>query len=228
MASIERTAYPRFPRTLTLKDLQTSFTPRPEEIEWAQGFARTPERRLALLVNLKCFQFLRHFPAVGAVPAAVVEHVSASLGMQPVQHITYPAAPTARYRHHKAIRSLLGIKPYTDAQTRLLAIRLAEEAAGVVDTRVDIINITIEELVRLGYELPSFGTLDEIAAHAHAAAESALHRHIAQRLSAGQRKWLDQLLETELPARRSLYHQIKRSAKKASRKHLDLVLDQLE
>ena len=67
MASIERTAYPRFPRTLTLKDLQMSFTPRPEEIEWAQGFARTPDRRLALLVNLKCFQFLRHFPPVEAI-----------------------------------------------------------------------------------------------------------------------------------------------------------------
>ncbi|MDT4802788.1 Tn3 family transposase ISPa42 [compost metagenome] len=228
MASIERTAYPRFPRTLTLKDLQTSFTPRPEEIEWAQGFARTAERRLALLVNLKCFQFLRHFPAVEAVPAAVVEHVSACLGMAPVQQITYPAAHTARYRHHKVIRTLLGIKPYTDAQTRLVAIRLAEEAAGVVDTRVDIINITIEELVRLGYELPAFGTLDEIAEQAHAAAEAALHRDIAQRLSADQRQWLDQLLETELPARRSLYQQIKRSAKKATRKHLDLVLDQLK
>ena len=31
MASLERTAYPRFPRTVTLRDLQTSFTPRPEE-----------------------------------------------------------------------------------------------------------------------------------------------------------------------------------------------------
>ncbi|WP_454754387.1 hypothetical protein [Cupriavidus necator] len=40
-----RTAYPRFPRTLTLKDLQASFIRRPEEIEWAQGFARTAERR---------------------------------------------------------------------------------------------------------------------------------------------------------------------------------------
>ena len=55
MASIERTAYPRFPRTLTLKDLQASFTPRPEEIEWAQRNSRTLERRLALLVLLKCF-----------------------------------------------------------------------------------------------------------------------------------------------------------------------------
>ncbi|WP_051320557.1 DUF4158 domain-containing protein [Cupriavidus sp. amp6] len=126
------------------------------------------------------------------------------------------------------IRTLLGIKPYTDAQTRLVAIRLAGEAAGVVDTRVDILNITIDELVRLGYELPAFRTLDEIAEQAHAVAEAALHRHIEQRLSADQRQWLDQLLETELPARRSLYQQIKRSAKKATRKHLDLVLDQLK
>lgn len=32
-----------------------------------------------------------------------------------------------------------------------------------METRVDIINITIEELVRLGYELPVFRTLDEIS-----------------------------------------------------------------
>lgn len=227
MASIERTAYPRFPRTLTLKDLQTSFTPRPEETEWAQGFARTPDRRLALLVMLKCFQFLRHFPAVEAIPAEVVEHVSASLGMQPAQHVTYPVAHTALYRHHKAIRALLGVKPYTDAQTRTLAIKIAQEAAGVVDTRIDIINITIEELVRCGYELPAFRTLDDIAEQAHVTAETELHHRIGQRLSSAQRKWLDQLLETELPARRTLYNQIKRLAKKASRKHLDLVLDQL-
>ena len=35
------------------------------------------------------------------------------------------------------------------------------------------------------------------------------------------------MLESEFPARRTLYNQIKKSAKKASRKHLDLLLDQL-
>jgi TnpA family transposase len=148
--------------------------------------------------------------------------------MHPTQSITYPSAHSALYRHHKVIRTLLGVKPYTDSHTRGLAIDLAQEAAGVVDTRVDIINITIEELVRLGHELPTFGTLDEIAEQAYAAAEAALYSRLSQRLTAGQRKWLDQLLESELPTRRTLYHQIKRSAKKASRKHLDLVLDQLQ
>ncbi len=227
MASIERTAYPRFPRTLTLKDLQVSFSPRPEETEWAQGFSRSPDRRLALLVLLKCFQFLRHFPAVEAIPDEVVEHVAATLGMPPTKKIYYPTARTALYRHHKAIRTLLGIKPYTDAQTRKLAIRIAVEAGGVVDTRTDIINIVIEELVRLGYELPAFRTLDEIAEQAHTSAELELHERIAQRLLPSQRQWLDKLLVAELPVRRTQYNQIKRLAKKASRKHLDLVLDQL-
>lgn len=227
MASIERTAYPRFPRTLTLKDLQASFSPRPEEAEWAQNFSRSPDRRLALLVLLKCFQFLRYFPALEAIPADVVEHVSAMLAMPSKQKIEYPAGHTALYRHHKAIRALLGVKPYTDAQTRKLTIRIAHEAAVMVNTRTDIINISIEELVRLGYELPVFRTLDEIAEQAHVTAESELNERIAQRLSDAQRKWLNELLEAELPVRRTLYNQIKRSAKKASRKHLDLVLDQI-
>lgn len=226
MASIERTAYPRFPRTLTLKDLQASFTPKPEEIEWAQQHARTADRRLAILVLLKCFEFLRHFPALDAIPAEVVEHVSATLGMAPTDKIEFASLATL-YRHHKAIRELLGVRPYTDGQTRTQAIQIAQQAAGIVETRVDIINITIEELVRLGYELPAFRTLDEISEQAHSAAEASLHKRITQRLTSAQSSWLDRLLTSELPARRSLYNQIKKSARKASRKHLDLLLDQL-
>jgi len=40
MASIERTAYPRFPRLLTPHDLQRLFTPAPEEIDWVCAAAR--------------------------------------------------------------------------------------------------------------------------------------------------------------------------------------------
>lgn len=228
MASIERTAYPQFPRTLTLRDLQTSFSPRPEEAEWAMGFSRSPDRRLALLVQLKCFQFMRHFPPLDTIPPEVVEHIAATLAMPPAQAITYSSGTKALYRHHRAIRTLLGVKSYTDAETRPIAIEVARCAAVVVDTRTDIINIAIEELVRLGYELPAFRTLDEIAEQAHTEAEGLLSERVAARLTQAQRDWLDQLLVAELPVRRTLYNQIKRSAKKASRRHLDLVLDQLD
>lgn len=188
MASIERTAYPRFPRTLTLRDLQVSFSPRPEEAEWALGFSRSPDRRLALLVQLKCFQFMRHFPPLETIPPEVVEHVAATLAMPPAQEITYSSGPKALYRHHRAIRTLLGVKSYTDSEARPLAIDVARNAAEVVDTRTDIINITIEELVRFGYELPVFRTLDEIAEQAHTEAEVRLSERVAARLTQPQRE----------------------------------------
>ena len=99
MASIERTAYPRFPRLLTLKDIQTSFTPREDEVEWTTRFARSADSRLALLVQLKCFQYLKHFPAIELIPEEIVEHVSASLGMVPTQSIAYSSATACRALH---------------------------------------------------------------------------------------------------------------------------------
>lgn len=56
MASIERTAYPRFPRVLTTLDLQRFFSPEPQELEWVGSPARGTTQRLALMVQLKCFQ----------------------------------------------------------------------------------------------------------------------------------------------------------------------------
>ncbi|MFK0380344.1 DUF4158 domain-containing protein [Pandoraea sp. NPDC090278] len=100
-------------------------------------------------------------------------------------HESRPTLHIALYRHHKAIRTLLGVKAYTytDAHTREIATDIARRAADMVVTRVDIINIAAEELVRLSHELPAFGALDEIAERAHAEAELALYSRIAQRLS---------------------------------------------
>lgn len=227
MASLERTAYPRFPRTITLKDLQGSFTPTAEELEWAFGFARGGDRRLALLVQLKCFQFLHHFVPPQQIPPEVVEHLCGCLSQPIQQQITYPDAHRSLYRHHEAIRKLLGVRPFTGSSARRDAVQIALEASQVVDTRTDVINILVEELIQQGYELPSFSTLVTIAEQVHEAAQQALHIRIAQRLTQQQREWLDQLLHGELPARQTLYNKIKRSAKKASRKHLDLLLGQL-
>lgn len=227
MANVERTAYPLFPRALTAKDLQTTFTPRPEELIWAQEVARGAERRLALTVLLKCFQYLRYFPDVESIPTDIVEHIAATMGLPPQPKISYSQSPTTLYRHHKTIRTFLNVLPYTDTQTRKLVLSSAKKAAEIVATRTDIINISIDELVGAGYELPVFRTLDDIAEQAHATAQEAINARILKRLTLEQCRWLDSLLETDLTARRTLYNQIKRSAKKASRKHLDLLLDQV-
>lgn len=36
LASIERTAYPRFKRFLSARELHVFYTPQPDEIEWAR------------------------------------------------------------------------------------------------------------------------------------------------------------------------------------------------
>jgi hypothetical protein len=52
VTSIERTAYPRFKRFLSAWELHVFYTPRPEEIAWARGQARSDEHLLALMVQV--------------------------------------------------------------------------------------------------------------------------------------------------------------------------------
>jgi hypothetical protein len=54
MASIERTAYPRFPRLVTARELAL-MTPTVDDVAWARAHARSGEHVLALVVSLTCF-----------------------------------------------------------------------------------------------------------------------------------------------------------------------------
>jgi hypothetical protein len=62
VTSIERTAYPRFKRFLSARELHVFYTPQPEEIAWARGQARSDEHLLALMVQVKCFSRMGYFP----------------------------------------------------------------------------------------------------------------------------------------------------------------------
>jgi hypothetical protein len=48
VASIERTAYPRFKRAVSDRELLEPFTPGLAEIEWMRELTRSPEHCLAL------------------------------------------------------------------------------------------------------------------------------------------------------------------------------------
>ena len=60
MASIERTAYPRFRRLVTAQDL-AFMSPAEDEVAWARARARSDEHLLALVLALSCFQRLGYF-----------------------------------------------------------------------------------------------------------------------------------------------------------------------
>ena len=60
MASIERTAYPRFKRFMSARELHVFCTPQPDEIVWAREAASSDEHLLALVTQLKAFNRLSY------------------------------------------------------------------------------------------------------------------------------------------------------------------------
>src|ERR1019366_3519743 len=110
MASIERTAYPRFKRRVSAQELHQVYTPTEPEIAFTWRTARGPASLRALAVLFKVFRRLGYFPALAEVPAVVVEHVRTILQRPPtVQPVV---GENTLYRHHQAIRRFLGIEPY--------------------------------------------------------------------------------------------------------------------
>ena len=76
MTSIERTAYPRFKRSLTAKDLTEVYTPTPGERFLALRSTKGSVAELGFLVLLKTYQRLGRFIPLGEVPAPIIEHIA--------------------------------------------------------------------------------------------------------------------------------------------------------
>ncbi|MCW3721325.1 DUF4158 domain-containing protein, partial [Burkholderia cenocepacia] len=118
MATLERTAYPRFPEVLAPRELQARYTPLSDELEWARRSTRGERPRLGLLVLLKVFQQLHYFPPLDTIPTAIIDHVRAAADIGDTVHFGYDTetSPTL-FRHYAAVRAYLDVKPYygTDA-----------------------------------------------------------------------------------------------------------------
>jgi hypothetical protein len=99
MASIERTAYPRFKRNPTARELDSLYTPTEDEMDFARLVARKPQPRFGLLLLLKAFQRLGYFPAMDDIPVAMVQHIRAAAGVAAETTPIYAELRTL-YRHH--------------------------------------------------------------------------------------------------------------------------------
>jgi len=139
MASIERTAYPRFKRTPTPHNLHVLYTPTDAEIAFAQRAARSRPHQLSLLVLLKAFQRLGYFPKLIEVPPAIVSHIRSCLHMEQDVEPRYEE-PRTLYRHHQAIRAYLHVTIWGQAARRLI-IKAVAGAAETMDNPADLINV---------------------------------------------------------------------------------------
>lgn len=228
MASLERTAYPQFLSYYSPSDLRQFFTLQDEEINWLKSAGRSAGTRLGLAVLLKVFQHLRYFPSLDKIPSEVITHVRNGLGFGDAIRIEYPVERTL-FRHKAMVLGLLNVKPFHGHDAMRQAERFACDAAELMDQRADIVNGIIEGVLQARYELPAFSTLDDLAEKAHAAVQNRVFGTVFHRITPQQLEALQALLVTDkLERRQSEYNELKKSAKRPTRKHLDMLVEHLE
>lgn len=123
------------------------------------------------------------------------------------------------YRHQQAVREYLQVQPFDESARRAIAT-IVRQSALVMDNPADLINVAIEELVRLRFELPGFTTLDRLVAHVRSQVNLSLFAQVTARLTSQERADLQALLDTKLAPRRTPFQAIKDPPPSATLKHL--------
>lgn len=210
VASIERTAYPRFGRVISTGELSEAFTPTAGELSWARRRTQSDANLLALVVLLKCYQRLGYFPKLAEVPEPVVAHVRESAGLADDVIAVHEAGRTL-WRHRDFVRAWVGVV-YEPARAREVAEAAIRAAVPTKDDPADLINVALEELVRARCELPGFSTLDKMAASIRTEHNLALYATVAARLDAAKRHRLAGLMWVDPTSRRSEFDRLKTPA----------------
>jgi hypothetical protein len=204
MAFVDRTAYPRLPSTVSVRELAEVFTPRAEEVTWACAKVPGPGSRLALLVMLKCYQRLGYFPQINGVPLEVVEYLCA----EAVEVVGDRVGPLGRQSDRMIRRCRELVREYTGAvwdpqRVRGVAESAMRQALRNKDNPADVINVALEALSGRGCELLAYSTLDRLAAALRTEVNGGFHRLVSGRLDAAGRARLLELLVVDPLSRQS-------------------------
>lgn len=225
MASIERTAYPRFKRYYTPNELKNIYTPTTDEKLFATEHTRNDNNNLNLLVALKSFQRLGYFPILSQIPLSIINHIKTVLSLSKELTIGYVNQRTY-HRHQKLVREKIKVKKFDKNAQEYLEIKVKEKAY-LMGNPADLINVAIEELVKERYELPSFSFLEREIARIRTLVHSLIYEQVNNQLSPEYKETLNSLLLIHPVEQRSPYNQLKKVTKKATRNHLnDLLVHQ--
>ena len=216
MTSVERTAYPVFPRLMMARELYTYFSLSEEELAWTREKTDTDEHQLALALALKCFQKLGRFPKAREVPAAVVDHVRRCLWPDDADESVMPVWATARTAesHRVLVRKREGVR-YAAGKARKIAAKAMTEAAWVKNHPPDLINVALEKLAQARLELLAFSTLDAMESAIRREVNGQIFRTIWTRLGRDGRAGLEGLLVAG-PGGKSPLQELKKPARRAS------------
>jgi Domain of unknown function (DUF4158) len=108
VTALERTAYPRFKRRPSAKELAEVYTPTAEELAFVRTMARGASPTLTLTVLLKSFERLGYMPRLQDVPFAIIGHIRSCLRLPP--DTSLDVTPRTLYGIAIAIEKFLSVR----------------------------------------------------------------------------------------------------------------------
>ncbi len=227
MPSIHETAYPRLKSSFTQNEFERHYTPNEAELELAFGAVKGKDARLAFLVLLKAFQRLGYFVLLSDVPERLIAHLAKFLKYQKTPELSDYDESGTRQRHLTLIREYVQVKAF-DEDGRKALLDAVKEAALTKEDPADIINVGIEELLRLRFELPAFSTILRTANYARTQVNRHIHRQIFAELGDKGRSLIDALLKVTPAKSKSDWEMLKRDPGKPTVNNLRQLVTQME
>ena len=230
MAAIYQTAYPRIKSNITEDELGDVYTPTPEDQKFAlRHCKRTSASFLGLLIQLKITQRLGRFVNLGEIPKVIITHIKnqcrSRVTLKDLQ--TYYTSG-AKDRHVKLIRRHLNIKAYDAAKTSELAQIWALEAATTKEALPDIINVTLEYLVKERYELPAFSVLERICQAARAEVNTRYYDQLCGFLESESRQCINDILRSSTGLNGFGWSTLKNEPKRPTPRNIHAYIQYLE
>jgi Domain of unknown function (DUF4158) len=224
MATLDRTAYPRWPRTITAALLQQHYTLTADEHTLIRAATRNAAGQLNFALLLKAVQHLHYFPVLENIPLPIVRH------LRTVLQLPSSTAPGVgqrqRSRYYARIRDELQL--VADGQVvRHHAVAAVVAAATTMDHPADLLNVAVAALITQRCELPAFDTLDRLVRRVRALINARLFAAVAAQLTTDQQTQLDALLTPDGTPGRTPYNGLKRGVGTPTRDHLADLLTHL-
>lgn len=235
MSSIEKTAYPRFPKRkkITSIELNRSYSLQPDEINMINLAANTSKLRLNIAIQLKTFQRLGYFVEMDEIPLEIIVHIRQSLKYH---HRLSPGYSNNKslYRHRQKIREFLNVKRWGYENRdgvkihhgMKMVIKYAYDTSHSMNNIPDIINAVIERLVHASYELPSFYQLNRLIRHTRHSVNNKIFRETMKKIKIShQSEVLSHLLKLQSGTQRTLFSKLKNLPKRPSIKKFHEFVD---
>lgn len=219
MASIDRTAYPRFLKQLSEKELSDCYELDNKELDFIRNNTFSDRGYLIMAVILKTRQQLGYFPTLKEIPFQVTSYISKQLNLASTIWQSYDSINRMMlHRYRSACRKFIGSYPFTNKGKKLVRV-CVKDAAHTMSDPADLINVAIEALTNANTELPAFSTLDRLIGNERHLVHKKLYFEITATLSPEHRQKLDDLLQVQKGERITGFARMKQTPGPATLSH---------